>query len=87
METNSKSYAVIFSYSFDNDVAVYLFDTYEEAFKFMKDNYEEELRIDTEENNLDSYGIIEKDEGWAKIYTRRHNVIDITTFQIGDVYE
>lgn len=33
-----KSYAVIFSYSVDHDVAVYLFDTEEEAKKLLSDS-------------------------------------------------
>lgn len=45
-----KYFAVVFTYSFDCDSSVYLFDTQEEAIKFMTESYKEELRIDKEEN-------------------------------------
>ena len=37
--------AVIFTYSFDSEVAVYLFEREEDAVKFLFDSYSEELRI------------------------------------------
>ena len=55
------NYAVIFTYSFDGDVAVYLFQDELSAKKFLRDSYEEELRIDKEENGLEVYGEISDD--------------------------
>ena len=37
------SYAVIFTYSFDDEVAVYLFETDEKAKNFRISSYKEEL--------------------------------------------
>ena len=77
------NYAVIFSYSFDCEVAVYLFKTEEEAVQFLRDNYETELRIDNEENEWNSIGTI-SDDGWsAEIIT---SFGDRTCFQIGTIY-
>lgn len=81
-----KSYAVIFSYSFDDDVAVYLFDTWDEALKFLKDSYNEEMRIDIEENGWDTNGSIEEDTGYAKIFNRFYDHTNVTEMKIGHVY-
>lgn len=85
----SKSYAVIFTYSFDSEVVVYLFDTWDEAWEFLEDSYNEELRIDKEENEWDSTGVIDKDEGlgYAKIFTPFFDRTDVTTMMIGNVYD
>ena len=84
-----KSYAVIFTYSFDCDSAVYLFDTFESATKFLESSYAEELRIDSEENGWDTTGLINDEKTYAKIenYFPELNQTDITEFQIGNVYE
>lgn len=81
-----KSYAVIFDYSFDGEVVVYLFGTYEEAQAFLKTNYEEEMRIDIEENGWDCHGFIEDDCSYARIFNRFTDRTDITTMKIGNVY-
>lgn len=81
-----KSFAVIFTYSFDDEVAVYLFDTEDEAKKFLKESFEEEVRIDTEENGWDCNSYIEDDGKYAKIFNRFDDRIDATTFRIGNVY-
>lgn len=80
------NYAVIFTYSFDDEVAVYLFDTEEEAKKFLKDNFEEEIRIDTEENGWDCNWSIEDDGRYAVIFNRFNDKVDTTTMRIGNVY-
>lgn len=82
----NKSYAVIFSYSFDGDVAVYLFETYEKACEFMKDNYECQLR-EYEEMGWIANGDINEDEGWATIYNIVNDRMDVTRMEIGYVYE
>ena len=82
-----KSYAVIFTYSFDNDVAVYLFDTEEEAKQFLKGSFEEEVRIDTAENGGDCESYISEDGDYASItnyFLGREP--DVTEFRIGNVY-
>ena len=84
------NYAVIFTYSFDNEVAVYLFETEEEAKDFLKSSYKEELRIDIEENEWHSEGIISKDGWYAKIekhYEDEENEPDVTEIRIGIIYQ
>ena len=84
------NYAVIFSYSFDDEVAVYLFETEEEAKNFLADSYKEELRIDTEENEWNSEGTISEDGWYAKIenyYGNEGSEPDVTEFRIGNIYQ
>lgn len=84
------NYAVIFTYSFDDEVAVYLFETEEEAKNFLANSYKEELRIDTEENEWNSEGIISKDGWYAKIenyYGDEGSEPDVTEFRIGNIYQ
>ncbi len=83
------NYAVIYTYSFDDDVAVYLFETEEKAVAFLKASYEEALRIDVEENGWVSSGEISDDGWYARIETsslRCHDV-DVIEFRVGNVYE
>lgn len=81
-----KSYAVIFTYSFDPDAAVYLFDTFEEAAEFLAKSFEEELRIDLEENKWNSVGSISEEHDYAKITTTFYDHEDMTEFHLGNVY-
>lgn len=79
-------YAVIFTYSFDDECSVFLFNTFDEAMTFIKDSYQEELRIDIEENGWDSYGTINEESGIAEIFTRFADHEDTTTMRIGFVH-
>ena len=84
------SYAVIFTYSFDNEVAVYLFETEEEAKNFLANSYKEELRIDTEENEWNSEGTISEDGWYAKIenyFGDEGSEPCVTEFRIGNIYQ
>lgn len=48
---NLHEYAVIFTYNFDNDSEITLFgDDYDGAVQYLKDSFNEEFRIETEEN-------------------------------------
>lgn len=80
------NYAVIFTYSFDGDVAVYLFPDELSAKKFLRDAYEEELRIDKEENKFEVYDEISDDGRYAKIVDQFNDHEDVTEFLIGEVY-
>lgn len=80
------NYAVIFTYSFDSDVAVYLFDDEESAKKMLKDNYEHELAIDLLENKWDTEGEISDDGWYAKITNHFTDHDDVTEYRIGNVY-
>ena len=81
------NYAVIFTYSFDDETVVYLFENEESAKQFLKEAYEEELRIDTDENGWESYGDIQEDGWYAVIHTRFNDHIDKTEFRIGTIYQ
>lgn len=81
-----KSYAVIFTYSFDDDTAVYLFDSEKEAVDFLRGSVMEEFRIDTEENGWDSSCNISDDGYYGEIKTNFFDRIDITEARIGHVY-
>ena len=81
------NYAVIFTYSFDDDVAVYLFEKEEEAKKFLKESFENEMRIDTKENGWDSHGYINGEGNYAKIETIFRDHTDKTEMRIGNIYQ
>lgn len=82
-----KSYAVVFTYSFDTDSAVYLFDTQEEAIDYMMKSFEEELRIDQEENGWNSEGYVAEDKMYAEIITHYPSGDSVTEMHIANVYE
>ena len=79
-------YAVIFSYSFDDDVVVYLFESEKSAAAFLKESYSEELRIDVEENGWDAVGHITDDGWYAEISNYFQDHVDTTVFRIGRIY-
>lgn len=82
-----KPFAVVFTYSFDCDCAVYPVDTQDEAIKFMTESYEEELRIDKEENKWDTEGYIAEDKMYAKIVNHFADGDDVTEFHVANVYD
>lgn len=84
-----KNYAVIFTYSFDSEVSVYLFATEQEAKKFLKDSLDEEVRIDREENGWDCEFTLSEDGWYAKItnnFDDGDDPVDVTEMCIGRVY-
>ncbi len=81
------NYAVVFTYSFDYDVTVYLFKNEEEAKEFLYNNYIEELRIDTEENKFDVDSYVSDDGWYAKIVSHFSDRDDITEYRIGNIYQ
>ena len=80
------NYAVIFRYTFDEEIVVHLFATIEEAKKFLKDCYEEEVRVDTEENGWDTHSYFSEDGLSAAIFNRFYDRTDITYMDIGNIY-
>lgn len=80
------NYAVVFTYSFDDDVAVYLFEDESSAIDFLVSSYKEELRIDKEENGWNSIGMLSDDGWYAKITSSFFDHEDVTEFRIGRVY-
>ena len=79
------NYAVVFTYSFDDEMAVYLFEDESSAKDFLISSYEEELRIDKEENGRNPIGVLSDDGWYAKITTPFFDHEDITEFRIGCV--
>lgn len=79
-------YAVIFTYSFDPEVPVYLFSDETLAKEFLKGSYEEELRIDRDEDGWDARGEISGDGWYAKITNKFPDRDDVTEFRIGSVH-
>ena len=79
------NYAVVITYSFDDEVAVYPFADEEAAKKMLRESYENEVRIDTEEDGWDVDDVI-RDDGWyAKITDRFQDHENVTEFRIGTV--
>lgn len=82
------NYAVIFTYSFDDEVAVYLFEDDKSAEKFLREAYEEELRIQVEENEWDAEGEIDEGGWYAKITTHSdYYGDDVIEYRIGQIYQ
>lgn len=84
------NFAVIFTYPSDDDVAVYLFATEDEAKKFLRESYLEKLRINTEENGWNSVGEISDSGRYARIQVHFDDgdcPIDITEIRIGNIYQ
>lgn len=82
-------YAVVFLYSFDDDVAIYPMKTEEDAKDFLLNSYNEEMRIDIEENGWDSVGELNEDKTRATIRTYFDNGdyhCDITVMVVGQIY-
>lgn len=76
---------VVTTYSFDRETPVKLFESDKEAEEYLRKMYEEELRIDREENGYDTEGMIEDDGSYAKIINHFPDRDDITEFRIGTV--
>lgn len=81
------NFALICTYSWDFDTAVYLYESEDEAVASLKATYDAEVKIDTdEENDFES----EYDEsGWyAKITNyRRSGDVDVTEYRVGRIYQ
>ena len=81
-----KSYAVVFSYNFDSDVAMYLFDTQEEAIKYLEQSIKEEFWIDVDENGWSSSYDISDDGLYGIIKNHFLDRVDVTEVRVGSVY-
>lgn len=81
------NYAVIFTYSFDGECVVYLFQTEEESITFLRDSFNEEVRIDKEENCWDVVSEISEDGRYAKITNCFEDRDDITEMRVGNIYQ
>lgn len=84
-----KKVPLVTHYSFDSDTPVSLFDTEEEALKELKTQFEEELRIQIEENGHvqgeDLEAIISSDGAWASITIYYDDQKDVIEWSIGSL--
>lgn len=80
---------VVTTYSFDPEVTVVLCGSQEEAEKYLETAYEEEMRIESEENGLDPEGELDLESGSAKItvLSRITGEPDIMEIRIGTLYQ
>lgn len=78
-------YAVVVSYTFDDDVGVYPCRTEEEAKALLKKFFENEVAED-EANDNDAESVLSED-GWSATITnfRRDGSVDMTTWRIGSI--
>ena len=83
----TKNCAVIFVYSEDPEVAVYLFENYEKAAEFLRDSYNEEIRIDREENGWEVNGHIEEDSSYARIGVVFNGDETVIEMYVGNIYQ
>lgn len=77
-------YTVVFLNSFDSEMPTYLFEDLESAKDFLKKAYEEEVRVQTEENEWEVTASIASD-GWSAKITNQFG--DVTEYRVGVVYE
>ncbi len=84
MENN---YAVIFTYSFSSETPVYLFPSEDSAVKFLRERFEEEVRIDAEESEWDCEHYISEDGWYARITTSFDDGDDIMEMRVGVIYQ
>ena len=80
------NYAVIFTYSFDPEVPVYLFADFDSAADFLRTSMMDELKIDVEENGWNSVLEFSEDNDYAKITTYFFDHTDITEAYIRTIY-
>ena len=82
-------YALVTHYSFDSETPVWLFDTVEEAAEELKRQFEEEVRIETEENGHvigeDMEIDVAGDYRWATITMYWDENKDVTEWSVGYV--
>ena len=85
--SKEKSYAVVFTYSFDDDSATYLFETEEDAEKFLKDSYESELSVGIDENGWwNTYGDLMDGGRYARIVSEFADHEYVTEIHLSNVY-
>ena len=85
---NKELVVVTVTYSFDAEVVAIVFDDYEKACAYIKEDFEEEKRIDIEENGweLDEELTYCK-EGMAVLATIYNNGTDTVTWTVANVID
>lgn len=89
-KVDKKYFPVVIHYSFDSGVPVFLCETEEEAKKLLKELFDEEVQIETEECEHvigEDMEIDVSDDGmWASITIYYDCEKDVTEWAIGSVY-
>lgn len=80
------NYVVVFNYSFDNESAAYLFGTEGKAKQFLHESFQEEVRIETEENGLEVDAEESDDLSYASITTYCDGMEDSTEIRVAKIY-
>lgn len=82
------SYAVIFNYEPDDDPAVYLFNTEQEAKKFLRNFYESNIALADESGAWSTKGEISEEGGYARVWSMSDadTAPEITEIRLGRVY-
>lgn len=85
MLKNEYPYAVVVTYTFDDDVGVYPCRTEKEAKALLKKFFESEVAED-EANDNEAESVLAED-GWSATITnfRRDGSVDMTTWRIGSI--
>ncbi len=78
-------FVVVITYSFDRDMSIYAFSDEESAKVFLKKFFEEEKRIDKEENGWITETEMSDDGEYAKIVNHFADHDDVTEFRVGKV--
>lgn len=86
MLKNEYPYAVVVSYTFDDNVGVYPCRSEDEAKALLKKFFENEVAED-EANDNDAESVLAED-GWSATITnfRRDGSVDTTNWRIGTIY-
>lgn len=79
------NYALIFTYNFDQDCEVLLFNTWEEASTKLKEYAEEEFRIEAEENEYDSELVHDDDWSYAEVISHFDEADDICYYHVAHI--
>ena len=86
---NTRQFPVVVHYSFDSEVPVWLFDTEKDACDEIKRQFDEEVRIDTEENGHEIGSDMEieiaDDNSYAKITIWYDTEESVTEWSLGDL--
>lgn len=79
----SMKYAVIYTYSFDSDSAVYLFDDYDDAADFLEESFERELETEIEECGADEVEFkYDNDRSYAAVIHHTPDGDDVCEYRL-----
>lgn len=78
----NKNIAVIISTSY-SEASIHLFDNMDDARRFLRNAYDEDLRIEKEENGFDVTSYISPDNTYGTMIVNT----DVTIYSIGSVYD